>query len=88
MSSSTPPRTVGPRLTLPDAQSLSASPLASSVMTLDGRLILLCDMDGVIAQWIRGVYRLAGARAAELGVEHPLAVMSREVVPPRGGESG
>lgn len=49
MSSSTPPRTVGPRLTLPDAQALSASPLASSVMTLDGRPILLCDMDGVIA---------------------------------------
>lgn len=62
-----------PRLTLPDTSILSASVLAQSVLTLDGRPIILIDMDGVVAKWLPGVVRICGVLAAEAGIPNPLS---------------
>lgn len=40
---------------MPWTTKLSASVLAQSVLTIDGRPIILVDMDGVVARWLPGV---------------------------------
>ena len=62
------------RLLLPDTSALSASVLAQAVLTIDGRPIVLIDMDGVIAKWLPGVIRICGQLAAESGIDNPLTL--------------
>lgn len=75
MSSSFAPAPIGAqRLTMPSNTKLSASVLAQSVTTAQGRPIVLCDLDGVKAKWLPGVIRLTQRIAAERGVPNPLTM--------------
>lgn len=73
-SSFAPAATARPRITMPSNTRLSASVLASSVLSIDGRPIVLVDMDGVIAKWLPGVIRICGELATEAGIDNPLSL--------------
>ncbi|GGG68621.1 hypothetical protein GCM10011374_36260 [Kocuria dechangensis] len=76
MSSSIAPAAATPRqrITMPSTAKLSSSALAQAVTTIDGRPIVLCDIDGVKAKWLPGVIRLTQRIAAERGVPNPLTL--------------